>query len=835
MPLVGVACVMALSNPAAAAQAQTQVHYDIPAQDLATSLRHVGQLSGTEIMFAPTDVAGIIAPLLKGDLSLHEALDRLLAGTDLEARFNNGTVIVRGRSQAAAFEKDQTAAAHIMVTGSRIRGTNPTIPVRSITRTEIDRSDFSDVGTLMRSLPEAFGGGQNPGVMGASSSVIRNQNVSNASSINLRGLGADATLVLFNGHRMSADSFFQASDISGIPMDALERVDILKDGASAIYGSDAVAGVVNFVLRKDFNGAMLKARVAGATQGGGEEQVYSALVGHATDRWHAMANVEYSDQEGVTASQRNFTSGMYGGSTILWPQKRTSVVVSSGGTLGGFDLSLDGLYAHRSSSSVNGYSPTAPVLRYAQDNRSHALALSVGRDVASGWRVEITGVTAGTKNESEGNGTHTAYKNKSEYAELVVNGTPFSLGEREVRVAVGGGARHEEFAERSLPTGVISTSGERSVDYLFGEILAPLVDNSNGFSGLEHLDLSLSARYEDYSDFGKTTNLRAGVRYVPVEGLALRATWGTSFKAPSFLQQYLQSLVYLFPAATFGSSQPGTGLMTWGGKADLKPEKSESWTAGIEYTPASIPSLSLSATYFHIDYTDRIVQPVVSYGRALTDPVYAPFLLLDPSPAVQAQYISQTDLFYNLTGAAYDPASVLVLVENRYTNAAAQIAQGVDVGYRQAVDVGASRLNLFANATWLDLSQQTSPVSAVQSLAGTLNNAPDFKARAGVSWSAGGWRATGTINYLNGSVDDVTIPHARIGSWTTADANVAYQFGKDRGWASGLKIAMSATNLFDQDPPFVLGAAQTNAGQHYDSTNTTPVGRIVTFEISKSW
>src|SRR3546814_523994 len=92
MSLIGVACVMTLNTPAAAAQAQAQVHYDIPSQELATTLRGVGQLSGTEIMFAPTDVTGIIAPPLKGDLTLHEALDRLLAGTNLEVLFNNGTV-----------------------------------------------------------------------------------------------------------------------------------------------------------------------------------------------------------------------------------------------------------------------------------------------------------------------------------------------------------------------------------------------------------------------------------------------------------------------------------------------------------------------------------------------------------------------------------------------------------------------------------------------------------------------------------------------------------------------------------------------------------------------
>ncbi len=105
-----------------------------------------------------------------------------------------------------------------------------------------------------------------------------------AASISLRGLGADATLVLVNGRRVAISPFAESIttnfvDINSIPVSAIERVEILKDGASALYGSDAVAGVINIILRKDFEGLELSGQYGSTTESGYDEQNYSAVWG----------------------------------------------------------------------------------------------------------------------------------------------------------------------------------------------------------------------------------------------------------------------------------------------------------------------------------------------------------------------------------------------------------------------------------------------------------------------------------------------------------------------------------------------------------------------------
>src|SRR5690606_21184391 len=115
-----------------------------------------------------------------------------------------------------------------------------------------------------------FTGGQNPGVLmgNVAGGGLANQNVTGGSGLNLRGLGPDASLTLLSGRRLAYGGFVQSVDISAIPVEAVERVEIVADGASAIYGSDAVGGVANVVLKRDFEGVALSARYGAASDGG---------------------------------------------------------------------------------------------------------------------------------------------------------------------------------------------------------------------------------------------------------------------------------------------------------------------------------------------------------------------------------------------------------------------------------------------------------------------------------------------------------------------------------------------------------------------------------------
>lgn len=170
-----------------------------------------------------------------------------------------------------AAEQDQSIE-RIQVTGSHIKRTDmegPS-PVLYIDASQIANSGARDLGELLKKLPVSGAGSFTP--QGNDSDSTAN----GAAGVSLRGLGADSTLVLLNGRRIAVNAFAQGIDtafvdINSIPVSAIARVDILKDGASAIYGSDAIAGVVNIILKEDFEGTEINASIGDTKDGGGAE------------------------------------------------------------------------------------------------------------------------------------------------------------------------------------------------------------------------------------------------------------------------------------------------------------------------------------------------------------------------------------------------------------------------------------------------------------------------------------------------------------------------------------------------------------------------------------
>src|SRR5205823_4884742 len=135
------------------------------------------------------------------------------------------------------------------------------------------------------------------------------------SSANLRGLGDGSTLVLLNGRRAANYAANGGTvNLNFIPTTAIERVEILKDGASAIYGADAIAGVINFILRKDFRGAQVSAYGAEAQHGGGNQKEASVAVGYGdllVDRFNVFVTASYQKDEVLRARDRPFSRTGY--------------------------------------------------------------------------------------------------------------------------------------------------------------------------------------------------------------------------------------------------------------------------------------------------------------------------------------------------------------------------------------------------------------------------------------------------------------------------------------------------------------------------------------------
>lgn len=835
-----VAAGLLLSTGAMAEQAIS--HYDIPAENAAKALLDFSRQAGVQILYPYDEAAKHNVAALKGDFSQEDALAKLLAGTGLEiASRTDKTISLRvvgaGEQSALGAGQDPT---QVVVTGTRIRNARPTSPVQTVSRKEIDQSGYADVGQVIRSLPENFSGGQNPGVIAASATNAYNHNDSNAASVNLRGIGTDATLVLLNGRRLSGDSAAQGGDISGIPLGAVQRIEVVTDGASAQYGSDAVAGVVNFILRKDFNGAELTGSVGNTTAGGGGSETYSALVGHSGTDWHVLVNLEEGTQHALTAEDRHLSSAVPE-TTLIQPQTRHSLFVSAGKDFGErVAVSVDALVADRRSTAFVQTGIGAPTYYTDGYSPSYNVAGTVDVGLTGSWKMHFTAARAGGRNSNmisipayayKGK---TYYKNDVSYAELVADGTAFSLPGGDVKVAIGGGYRAESF-QQGVPGVAGSYAPSRNVTYAFAEALLPLVSSLNARPGIQQLDLSLSARAEQYNDFGNASTPKIGIRYVPITGLALRATWGKSFKAPSFQQAYSSSDLYLWNAPDVGGAGNGKVLMTFGGNPNLKPEESTSWTFGGDYSPKSVEGLTFSGTMFKIDYTNRVVIPVAVYPAALSDPQYAPFIEGPPSAARQAELIAAADGFYNYSNAAYDPAHVIAVINDTFANATSQKVEGFDLSYRQRFAFSTGQISAFANATWIKLDQQTIISVPIATLSGTIFNVPELKARGGMTFERGGFSATFIANYIEGETDTGLVPYVPIASWTTADTTLSYRFADSSGFTNRLRVSFSVSNLFDKKPPYAGSPSLAYAGINYDSTNTSAIGRFVSLSISKGW
>ncbi|CAH9067048.1 Vitamin B12 transporter BtuB [Pseudoalteromonas holothuriae] len=217
-------------------------------------------------------------------------------GATSTAAFSASSAIAAEEESAESFEK-------IQVTGSRIKradmeGANP---VQLITRDDLVASGISNVGDILQEIPSVAGAGTNAAINNGGAGAVR---------VSLRGLGSERTLVLLNGRRVVASgSGANASvDLSTIPTAIIKRVEVLKDGASAIYGSDAIGGVVNIITRDDFEGFEANAMYDASTHGGdGETKSYDFTVGFSGDKGNVVFNAYYTEYGAQMSGDRSWS------------------------------------------------------------------------------------------------------------------------------------------------------------------------------------------------------------------------------------------------------------------------------------------------------------------------------------------------------------------------------------------------------------------------------------------------------------------------------------------------------------------------------------------------
>jgi len=849
---------------------EIRVHFDLPAQSLATTLKAIGTVTDTDVGFSANQVAGFVAPQLQADLTVDDALIRVLVGTGLRPRrLDDHTVVIAlvtagntsrvakvatneplrvaqansdvpvptDRETTEKKSKDEDQLAEITVTGTHIRGVAPSSPVQIITREDIDRSGYTSIGDVMRSLPQNYNGGNNPQLTAGSAPGNDNAgSFTGGSTPNLRGLGSGSTLTLVNGHRLADDTTNGAVDISLIPLAAIERVEVVTDGASAAYGSDAVAGVVNIILKKDYNGSMTSVLGGGTNQGGATEKQINQLLGKTWGSGGVLVDFEYDRTDPINSTDRSYTLEA-GVPTTLYPgSSRNSLFLTANQALGNrVSAFVDALYTYRISTSSISYAGEDFTDSSELGVHQYSIAFGLDAVLPGDWKlrptVDLTEQRSVDNSSTIPGGPAPTliFEGRTSSYELVADGPIFTLPAGVVRGAVGGGYRRESFGYLEPGFSPVLDS-ERGVGYAYAELQIPLLSPAMG-TWIRKLDLMVSGRDEHYSEFGGKSVPQLGLVYTPADSLKTRATWGKSFRAPTLFDQFSTNAAEVLPIPN-SSGTSSTVLLELGGNANLRPETAKTWTVGADYDSERVKGLHISATYYDISYIDRI-STIPTFFSALTDPLLASFVTLSPSAAQQQSVISAAGPnFVNATATPYNPSTITALVNNEPVNVSRQDIKGVDLSASYKVPTYKGALDIFASASYLDLRQQFVPGAPEVEISGQAFEPAKIRARGGATFSVGPFSATGILNYTGGEVNPYA-DNTHIASWTTFDLQLGFRPQLSGVW-SGFQAALSVQNLFDRDPPFVL-FDQFVPGLHYDPTNASVLGRFISLRLSKEF
>ena len=744
-------------------------------------------------------------------------------------------------------DREEMTLEEVVVTGSHIRGADSAAPVYRFGRADIEKAGLATLPDFIRTLPQVFGGGASEGNIGISSANGAGLNIGGGSGVNLRGLGTNSTLVLLDGKRMATAGFGEFVDISLIPLTAIARVEMLTDGASATYGSDAVGGVVNFILRDDYQGAETRVRYGAVTEGDHDDLQIGQIFGATWDGGNGLISYEYNHRAALDAQDRAFTAGTIDPTDLLADQTRHSVFLKAAQDLSErIGLSGTAFYSHRDRALFNGSTFSPETFYLSGPTEQYGGAAGLDAAIAGDWRGKVTGgynrteIASRTQvfglphQESDTPVRESGTDNISSVAtvEAKADGTLFHLPGGAVKLAIGGQYRKEKLSTKSL-TGSPAPS-DRDIYSLFGEIFLPLVQAGNSRAGLEKLEITLAARHEHYSDFGATTDPKVGLRWSPGGGLDFRGTWGTSFRAPLLTELSERNLTaFLFRIADPSDpTQFIPGMIALGNNAGLQPETATTWTAGVDYTPDALPGLDMSLTYFNIRYDNRITDP----GGGLdgfTDPKFAPLVTRSPDPALIA-LLAATPNFRNFS--PFDPQDTEILFDRRLRNLSSVDTSGLDMtlSYAFDTDVGAWRADV--SGTWLfEKSERIFETSEAVDVLDTVNNPADLRLSAGLSWSRNGLATSLRLNHTGGYRDSRIDPAVPVASWTTVDLNVSYNTeGRHASpWLRDTIFTLSAINLFDQNPPFVTDI--TGSQRNFDPDNATARGRFLSVQITRKW
>ncbi|KUM51761.1 TonB-dependent receptor plug domain-containing protein [Rheinheimera sp. EpRS3] len=790
-----------------------------------------------------------------------------------------------GFSSVAVAQEETAKVERIEVTGSRIQRQDmeTASPITVIDAAAIRMEGFTSVDQLLQAQTS---------MAGAAVGSTTNNGADGVAQVDLRGMGSQRTLVLLNGRRMvnSGSGADSAVDLNSIPVAMIARVEILKDGASAVYGSDAIAGVVNIITKKDFEGFQVDLNGSSTDKGDGETGELSALYGFSTDRGNYTIGAAYSDRKGVIQSDRDWTeagassfipTGTLGGkvqnaqgqwvdrstgydftqdSWYQTPSKRYSLFANATQELGN-DLvfTADALYTKRKSDQQLAAQPgdimldvcgapgadlvqcitltpamTAGGLAaddtgrinyrrrtndvgprvYEQD--TDTLRLSAGLagtlDVHTGMNWDVS-YTFG-KNEADTsvansinavNMADSVYANQAAWfsgAPLtpaivddigyfeqanggnkqhivagVLSGDLFDLSAGAVGFAVGAEYRRDSGFYNPDPVIVAGegtaaqqdpTNGSYEVVSFYQEVSVPFSEKLTG---------EFALRFDDYSTFGKASTWKVGLTYELSDEIMFRGVAATGFRAPNVSELFGGNTgSYDYLDDPWGNEQDPQILVNYTSDANIEPEESESFTAGVVLSPAQIEGLSMTVDYWRFKVSNAITR-------------------LDAQAGLNNCFAGDVTACETFS---ITPEGDLSNFTNPLTNVGDQDTSGIDLNIAYRFEGLGLTWNINNDTTWL-LKFKQDGLDYTNTIDGNFGGYAELRNNFSIQAGQGDWNVTyfnryiGKTEYLaDGSRIDAVLYHNVAASYFITD---------------GLSVSLGVKNLTDEEPSRVANGS----------------------------
>jgi iron complex outermembrane receptor protein len=439
--------------------------------------------------------------------------------------------------------------------------------------------------------------------------------------------------------------------------------------------------------------------------------------------------------------------------------------------------------------------------------------------------------------------TYNAYSVVQDLSEYLVSfdGSLFHIPGGDVKLAAGGSYRRETYD--GLATSGTRDTGIQSLDdhainsrtdvseYL--ELYVPLIGAANAMPGLQRLELSVSARHDQYNDFGGTTNPKYGLNWSPLGGLLLHGNYSTSFHAPNLADDTVPSIDSHAQAFCCIGGPPSNPVPLYtiilnGGSRGLKPEISNNYSVGFDETPAELPGFKAGMNYFHSSFSNQIgylpPQFLYSGGGA------AAFYTVNPTLAQEQAFIKGYPLEISSINGGQLPG---LLLDLRRVNIGAVNFGGVDFNFGYSRHVLGGDLALGVNGTRLTqyeaqgVQGSGSFVNELGTGEGLAVHPIKWQGRANIGWSNDLINAMIYTNYTGAYLYYANNIYNPVNSYTTVDLHLGYfPFKQER--LKKVQFTLDINNLFNVDPPYVdEGVQGDNAGNGYDKQAANPIGRLV--------